>query len=85
MVGLGEAPWWHFGEVIKAEIAPALVGADPLDIAARYQQALSAWLGAIRGIVLEQGIDHHQMSLDEDCEKVLARFLVGRATARGRR
>ena len=42
-------------------------------------------LGAIRGIVLEQGIDHHQVSLDEDCEKVLARFLVGRATARGRR
>jgi len=59
--------------------------ADPLDIAARYQQALSAWLGAIRAIVLEQGIDHSQVSLDEDCEKVLARFLVGRATARGRR
>ena len=59
--------------------------ADPLDISARYQQALATWLGAIRGIVLEQGIDHHQMSLDEDCEKVLARFLVGRATARGRR
>ena len=59
--------------------------ADPLDISARYQQALATWLGAIRGIVLEQGIDHHQVSLDEDCEKVLARFLVGRATARGRR
>ena len=59
--------------------------ADPLDISARYQQALATWLGAIRGIVLEQGIDHAQVSLDEDCEKVLARFLVGRATARGRR
>lgn len=33
IVGLGEAPWWHFGEVIKAEIAPALIGADPLDLA----------------------------------------------------
>jgi glucarate dehydratase len=33
ITGLGEAPWWHFGEVIKAEIAPALIGADPLDIA----------------------------------------------------
>jgi uncharacterized protein (DUF58 family) len=63
----------------------SLLFADPLDIAARYQQALSAWLGAIRSIVLEQGIDHAQVSLDEDCEKVLARFLVGRATARGRR
>ena len=33
ITGLGEAPWWHFGEVIKAEIAPALLGADPLDLA----------------------------------------------------
>ena len=33
VVGLGEAPWWHFGEVIKTEIAPLLIGADPLDIA----------------------------------------------------
>jgi glucarate dehydratase len=31
LTGLGEAPWWHFGEVIKAEIAHALIGADPLD------------------------------------------------------
>ncbi len=34
LVGLGEAPWWHFGEVVKHEIAPALIGADPLDLAA---------------------------------------------------
>lgn len=61
------------------------VFADPLDVAAAYRQALLAWLDAIRGIVLEQGIDHRQVSLDEDLEKVLARFLVGRATARGRR
>ena len=33
VVGLGEAPWWHFGEVIEHELKPALVGADPLDIA----------------------------------------------------
>lgn len=33
LVGLGEAPWWHFGEVIDKEIAPALIGADPLDLA----------------------------------------------------
>lgn len=33
LTGLGEAPWWHFGEVIKGEIAPALIGADPLDLA----------------------------------------------------
>jgi len=34
IVGLGEAPWWHFGEVIKSDIAPALIGMDPLDLAA---------------------------------------------------
>lgn len=34
IVGLGEAPWWHFGEVIKSDITPALIGADPLDLAA---------------------------------------------------
>ena len=33
LVGLGEAPWWHFGELIKSDIAPALIGADPLDLA----------------------------------------------------
>ena len=33
LVGLGEAPWWHFGEAIEREIAPALIGADPLDLA----------------------------------------------------
>lgn len=33
IVGLGEAPWWHFGEVIKSDITPALIGADPLDLA----------------------------------------------------
>ena len=33
ITGLGEAPWWHFGEVVKSEIAPKLIGADPLDLA----------------------------------------------------
>jgi len=33
IVGLGEAPWWHFGEVIEREVAPALIGADPFDLA----------------------------------------------------
>ncbi|RLS35368.1 MAG: DUF58 domain-containing protein [Planctomycetota bacterium] len=58
---------------------------DPLDIADRYAQALSAWLGALRSTVLEQGIDYHRVLLDEDYEKVLARFLISRASTRGRR
>ena len=59
--------------------------ADPLDIADRYTQALSTYLAAVRQIGLEQGIDYHRTLLDEDSEKVLARFLVGRAAGRGLR
>ncbi len=43
IAGLGEAPWWHFGEVIKAEIAPALIGADPLDIADCESRCVPPW------------------------------------------
>jgi glucarate dehydratase len=43
LVGLGEAPWWHFGEVIKAEIAPALIGADPLDLADCESRCVPPW------------------------------------------
>mgnify|MGYP000020561218 FL=1 len=43
VVGLGEAPWWHFGEVIKEEIAPALIGADPLDIANCEARCVPPW------------------------------------------
>ena len=42
-VGLGEAPWWHFGEVVKAEIAPALIGADPLDLADCEARSVPPW------------------------------------------
>jgi glucarate dehydratase len=43
VTGLGEAPWWHFGEVIKAEIAPALIGADPLDLADCELRSVPPW------------------------------------------
>jgi hypothetical protein len=59
--------------------------ADPLDIADRYQQALETYLGSLKKIVLEQGIDYHRTLLDEDYEKVLARFLVSRASGKGMR
>ncbi|MFM8704387.1 MAG: DUF58 domain-containing protein, partial [Planctomycetia bacterium] len=58
---------------------------DPLDIADRYQQALTGYLDALKAIVLEQGIDYHRTLLDEDYEKVLTRFLVSRAAAKGLR
>ena len=43
IVGLGEAPWWHFGEIIKEEIAPALIGADPLDLADCESRCVPPW------------------------------------------
>ena len=43
VVGLGEAPWWHFGEIVRAEIAPALIGADPLDLADCESRSVPPW------------------------------------------
>jgi glucarate dehydratase len=43
IVGLGEAPWWHFGEIVKNEIAPALIGADPLDLADCESRCVPPW------------------------------------------
>jgi uncharacterized protein (DUF58 family) len=59
--------------------------ADPVEIADRYQTALTTYLGELRRIVLENGIDYHRVLTDESYEQVLARFLVGRAAARGLR
>ena len=58
---------------------------DPLDIADRYAKALTGHLDAVHRIMLEQGVDYHRVLLDEDYEKVLARFLVSRAAGRGGR
>jgi glucarate dehydratase len=43
VVGLGEAPWYHFGEIIETEITPALIGADPLDIADCESRCVPPW------------------------------------------
>jgi uncharacterized protein (DUF58 family) len=59
--------------------------ADPVEIADRYHQAVAAYLESLRQIVLESGIDYHRVITDEPYEQVLARFLVGRAAARGLR
>ncbi len=59
--------------------------ADPVEIADRYQTALTRYLDELRRIVLENGIDYLRVLTDEPYEQVLARFLVGRAAARGLR
>jgi len=59
--------------------------AEPNDIADRYHKAIGAYLNDLRALTLELAIDYHRVSLDEDYEKALMRFLVGRTRTRGLR
>jgi uncharacterized protein (DUF58 family) len=59
--------------------------AEPNEIADRYQKALGGYLDGLRQVVLECAVDYHRVSLDEDYEQVLMRFLVGRARTKGGR
>jgi len=61
------------------------VFADPSDIARRYQQALDDYLQGLKQVVLESAVDYQRVTVDEDYEKVLVRFLMSRAQARGLR
>lgn len=60
------------------------VFAEPSDIADRYDKALQTYLTDLRQVVRETAIDLHQVSLDENYEQVLMRFLVGRTRGKGR-
>jgi uncharacterized protein (DUF58 family) len=62
---------------------PTSLFADPSDIVDRYHKALADYLSKIRQIVLESAIDYHRITIDEDYEQVLLRFLAGRTKARG--
>jgi hypothetical protein len=68
--------------VLDMEGGPAIF-AEPNEIADRYHKALQTYLHALREVVLESAVDFHRVSLDEDYEHVLARFLVGRTRSRG--
>jgi uncharacterized protein (DUF58 family) len=57
--------------------------AEPSEIADRYHRAVSGYLENLRQVVLESAVDYHRVSIDEDYEQVLIRFLVGRTRARG--
>ena len=59
--------------------------AEPNDIAERYKRALDDYLAALKQVVLESAIDYHRVTLTEDYEKVLVRFLMSRAQATGLR
>jgi len=59
--------------------------AEPNDIADRYQKALQSYLAAMKQAVLETSVDYHKISIDENYEQVLLRFLIARTRARGTR
>jgi uncharacterized protein (DUF58 family) len=57
--------------------------AEPNEIADRYHKALSGYLQGVHEVVLESAVDYHRVSIDEDYEQVLMRFLVGRMRSKG--
>jgi uncharacterized protein (DUF58 family) len=67
---------------LDMEGGPAIF-AEPNDIADRYHKALQTYLTGLRDVVLESAVDFHRVSVNEDYEQVLARFLVGRTRGRG--
>lgn len=67
---------------LDMEGGPA-VFAEPNEIAERYRKALGGYLEALTGVVRESAVDYHRVSIDEDYEQVLMRFLVGRTRSRG--
>ena len=59
--------------------------AEPTDIAERYDRALKEYLRDLKQAVLESAVDYQRVSLDDDYEQVLVRFLLGRAQTKGLR
>ena len=52
--------------------------AEPNEIADRYHKALCGLSRGPAQVVLESAVDYHRVTLDENYEQVLIRFLVGR-------
>ncbi len=67
---------------LDMEGGPAIF-AEPNEIADRYLKALRTYLDGLREVVLESAIDYHRVSLADDYEQVLMRFLVGRTRSEG--
>jgi hypothetical protein len=60
------------------------VFAEPNEIADRYHRVLRTYLDDLRQVMLESAVDYHRVSLDDNYEQVLMRFLVGRTRGKGR-
>jgi uncharacterized protein (DUF58 family) len=67
---------------LDMEGGPAIF-AEPIEIAERYHKALLTYLEEMHRVVLEAAVDYHRVSLADDYEHVLIRFLVGRTRSRG--
>ena len=59
------------------------VFAGPNDIVDRYNKVFESYLQQLKQVVLESAIDYQRVTIDENYEQALVRFLVGRAQARG--
>jgi uncharacterized protein (DUF58 family) len=69
---------------LDMEGGPAIF-ADPNDIADRYLRALTDYQTALKQHVLESSVDYHRVLLNDDYEKVLMQFLIGRTHGRDAR
>jgi uncharacterized protein (DUF58 family) len=65
---------------LDMEGGPAIF-AEPSQISERYHRALKTYLDDLHQVVLESSIDYQRVSIDEDYESMLMRFLVGRSRA----
>ncbi len=59
--------------------------AEPNEIADRYRKALAIYLEGVRQVMLETSVDYHRISIEEPCEHVLTRLLVGRTRTKATR
>jgi len=63
--------------------APIL--ADPTIIANQYRRSLDAYLTGLKSVVNDAAVDYHRVCIQDPYDKLLARFLLGRAPKKGRR
>jgi len=67
---------------VDMEGGPAIF-AEPNEIAERYLHVLGEYLKQVKQVMLESSVDYHRITIDEDYEKVLMRFLIGRTRTKG--
>jgi hypothetical protein len=60
------------------------VFAEPNEIAERYHKAVAEYFDGLRRVVLESAVDYHRATLDEGYDHALSRFLIGRASGKGK-